>query len=187
MAYARETGALGTGEPADYVLMALVSLEDPGLTVFATHRLLRAHWATTSRRRQPASTGTPGRSCPLRARRTAPRLHGHRNMEATADIRGNRSAALSGVRLPFGARPQALFRDAGMSAETSRQAARLRRLARRRLRRRRETPRLSAPPRSIRSASHPQARRCRRNPPTSSRSFSPGSSSTRSPERGRRV
>ncbi len=41
MAYAREIGALGTGEPADYVLMALVSLEDPGLTVFATHRLLK--------------------------------------------------------------------------------------------------------------------------------------------------
>ena len=41
MAYARETGELGTGGAADYVLMALVSLEDPGLTVFATHRLLK--------------------------------------------------------------------------------------------------------------------------------------------------
>ena len=41
MAYARETGELGTGGGADYVLMALVSLEDPGLTVFATHRLLK--------------------------------------------------------------------------------------------------------------------------------------------------
>jgi len=38
LAYQREIGA---GGPQDYVLMALVSLEDPGLTVFATHRLLR--------------------------------------------------------------------------------------------------------------------------------------------------
>ncbi len=37
LAYQREVGA---GGPADYVLMALVSLEDPGLTVFPTHRLL---------------------------------------------------------------------------------------------------------------------------------------------------
>ena len=35
--YQRE---VGEGGPADYVLMALVSLEDPGLTVFPTHRLL---------------------------------------------------------------------------------------------------------------------------------------------------
>jgi uncharacterized protein (DUF1015 family) len=38
LAYQRE---VGEGGPADYVLMALVSLEDPGLTVFATHRLLK--------------------------------------------------------------------------------------------------------------------------------------------------
>jgi uncharacterized protein (DUF1015 family) len=37
LAYQRE---VGEGGPADYVLMALVSLEDPGLTVFPTHRLL---------------------------------------------------------------------------------------------------------------------------------------------------
>jgi uncharacterized protein (DUF1015 family) len=37
LAYQAEVG--GAGEH-DYVLMALVSLEDPGLTVFATHRLL---------------------------------------------------------------------------------------------------------------------------------------------------
>jgi uncharacterized protein (DUF1015 family) len=37
LAYQREVGA---GGPADYVLVALVSLEDPGLTVFPTHRLL---------------------------------------------------------------------------------------------------------------------------------------------------
>src|SRR5262249_2011127 len=36
-AYQRE---VGEGGPADYVLMALVSLEDPGLTVFPTHRLV---------------------------------------------------------------------------------------------------------------------------------------------------
>jgi uncharacterized protein (DUF1015 family) len=38
LAYQRE---VGEGGPADYLLMALVSLEDPGLTVFATHRLLK--------------------------------------------------------------------------------------------------------------------------------------------------
>jgi uncharacterized protein (DUF1015 family) len=37
LAYQRE---VGEGGPADYVLMALVSLEDPGLTVFPTHRLI---------------------------------------------------------------------------------------------------------------------------------------------------
>ena len=39
LAYQRE---VGQGGDADYVLMALVSLEDPGLTVFPTHRLLKA-------------------------------------------------------------------------------------------------------------------------------------------------
>jgi uncharacterized protein (DUF1015 family) len=39
LAYQRE---VGPGGDADYVLMALVSLEDPGLTVFPTHRLLKA-------------------------------------------------------------------------------------------------------------------------------------------------
>jgi uncharacterized protein (DUF1015 family) len=39
LAYQRE---VGEGGDADYVLMALVSLEDPGLTVFPTHRLLAA-------------------------------------------------------------------------------------------------------------------------------------------------
>jgi uncharacterized protein (DUF1015 family) len=38
LAYQRE---VGPGTDADYVLMALVSLEDPGLTVFPTHRLLK--------------------------------------------------------------------------------------------------------------------------------------------------
>jgi uncharacterized protein (DUF1015 family) len=37
LAYQRE---VGPGGPADYVLMALVSLEDAGLTVFPTHRLI---------------------------------------------------------------------------------------------------------------------------------------------------
>jgi uncharacterized protein (DUF1015 family) len=37
LAYQRE---VGEGGDADYVLMALVSLEDPGLTVFPTHRLI---------------------------------------------------------------------------------------------------------------------------------------------------
>jgi uncharacterized protein (DUF1015 family) len=39
LAYQRE---VGPGGEADYVLMALVSLDDPGLTVFPTHRLLAA-------------------------------------------------------------------------------------------------------------------------------------------------
>jgi uncharacterized protein (DUF1015 family) len=39
LAYQRE---VGPGGDADYVLMALVSLEDPGLTVFPTHRLLQS-------------------------------------------------------------------------------------------------------------------------------------------------
>jgi len=38
LAYEREVGGEG---PHNYVLMGLVSLEDPGLTVFATHRLLK--------------------------------------------------------------------------------------------------------------------------------------------------
>jgi uncharacterized protein (DUF1015 family) len=38
LAYQRE---VGEGKGADHVLMALVSLEDRGLTVFATHRLLK--------------------------------------------------------------------------------------------------------------------------------------------------
>ncbi len=37
LAYQQE---VGPGGAADYVLMALVSLEDPGLTVFPTHRLI---------------------------------------------------------------------------------------------------------------------------------------------------
>jgi uncharacterized protein (DUF1015 family) len=37
LAYQRE---VGPGGETDYVLMALVSLEDPGLTVFPTHRLI---------------------------------------------------------------------------------------------------------------------------------------------------
>ncbi len=43
LTYAREVGGEGTStrRPHNYVLMALVSLEDPGLTVFATHRLLK--------------------------------------------------------------------------------------------------------------------------------------------------
>jgi uncharacterized protein (DUF1015 family) len=38
LAYQQE---IGPGTDADYVLMALVSLDDPGLTVFPTHRLLQ--------------------------------------------------------------------------------------------------------------------------------------------------
>src|SRR5918994_1087872 len=43
LTYAREVGGgnLDGNQPHNFVLMALVSLEDPGLTVFATHRLLK--------------------------------------------------------------------------------------------------------------------------------------------------
>ena len=43
LTYAREVGGgnLDGNQPHNYVLMALVSLADPGLTVFATHRLLK--------------------------------------------------------------------------------------------------------------------------------------------------
>jgi uncharacterized protein (DUF1015 family) len=45
-AYAREVGGDATGQAPpggehDYILMCLVALEDPGLTVFPTHRLVR--------------------------------------------------------------------------------------------------------------------------------------------------
>ncbi|CAN5516311.1 DUF1015 domain-containing protein [soil metagenome] len=41
MTYARAMRESRGEGPHDYVLMALVSLEDPGLTVFATHRMLK--------------------------------------------------------------------------------------------------------------------------------------------------
>ena len=51
LAYQREVGA---GGPADYVLMALVSLEDPGLTVFPTHRLISGLADDDSKQRHSA-------------------------------------------------------------------------------------------------------------------------------------
>jgi uncharacterized protein (DUF1015 family) len=48
LAYQRE---VGEGGPADHVLMALVSVEDPGLTVFPTHRLISG-LANDSRRQE---------------------------------------------------------------------------------------------------------------------------------------
>jgi uncharacterized protein (DUF1015 family) len=53
LAYQREVGA---GGPADYVLMALVSLEDPGLTVFPTHRLISG-LADDAARQEALGTG----------------------------------------------------------------------------------------------------------------------------------
>jgi uncharacterized protein (DUF1015 family) len=47
---------VGPGGPADYVLMALVSLEDPGLTVFPTHRLI-AGLADDPARQEKLGTG----------------------------------------------------------------------------------------------------------------------------------
>jgi uncharacterized protein (DUF1015 family) len=56
LAYQRE---VGEGSPADYVLMALVSLEDPGLTVFPTHRLISG-LADDPARQDALSTGLKG-------------------------------------------------------------------------------------------------------------------------------
>ena len=53
LAYQRE---VGPGGAADYVLMALVSLEDPGLTVFPTHRLISG-LADDSAKREALGTG----------------------------------------------------------------------------------------------------------------------------------
>ena len=90
LAYQRE---VGEGKGADHVLMALVSLEDPGLTVFATHRLLKDLTKPSSRRRirdaakraLRARGGAGGRAGPG-ARRPARqlRLHGLPPPEALA-------------------------------------------------------------------------------------------------------
>ncbi len=81
LAYQREVGRRG---PADYVLMALVSLEDPGLTVFATHRLIYGLADDPpGRRRSRPACGRPSssRRCPptsssqAAARRRRLRLH----------------------------------------------------------------------------------------------------------------
>ena len=53
LAYQRE---VGEGSSADYVLMALVSLEDPGLTVFPTHRLI-AGLANDAARQEALGSG----------------------------------------------------------------------------------------------------------------------------------
>jgi len=49
LAYQQEVGA---GGDADYVLMALVSLDDPGLTVFPTHRLIAAQGGDHARQEE---------------------------------------------------------------------------------------------------------------------------------------
>jgi len=49
LAYQRE---VGPGGDADYVLMALVSLEDPGLTVFPTHRLISSRGGDDARQEE---------------------------------------------------------------------------------------------------------------------------------------
>jgi uncharacterized protein (DUF1015 family) len=53
LAYQQE---VGPGGDADYVLMALVSLEDPGLTVFPTHRLISG-LADDSEKQEALGTG----------------------------------------------------------------------------------------------------------------------------------
>ena len=56
--YAEETG--GEGEHR-YVLMCLVALQDPGLTVFPTHRLLTALARRQARRRCARRSSATGR------------------------------------------------------------------------------------------------------------------------------
>ncbi|HET9119024.1 MAG TPA: DUF1015 family protein, partial [Solirubrobacterales bacterium] len=56
LAYQHE---VGEGGPADYVLMALVSLDDPGLTVFPTHRLI-AGLADDPERQEALGSGLRG-------------------------------------------------------------------------------------------------------------------------------
>ena len=73
--YADEVG--GEGEHR-YVLMLLVSLSDPGLTVFPTHRLL-------NNLKDPADAGVPGRRAQARLRHRADRGRGARAAAAHAD------------------------------------------------------------------------------------------------------
>jgi uncharacterized protein (DUF1015 family) len=47
VAYAKETGALGTDQPAAFLLATLVSFADPGLILLPTHRLVRGTPAET--------------------------------------------------------------------------------------------------------------------------------------------
>jgi uncharacterized protein (DUF1015 family) len=53
LAYQQE---VGPGGDADYVLMALVSLEDPGLTVFPTHRLIASRGGDDARQEEIGNT-----------------------------------------------------------------------------------------------------------------------------------
>jgi uncharacterized protein (DUF1015 family) len=56
LAYQRD---VGSGGPADYVLMGLVSLQDPGLTVFPTHRLISG-LADNAGKREALASGLEG-------------------------------------------------------------------------------------------------------------------------------
>ena len=204
MTYAREVGGEG---PHNYVLMALVSLEDPGLTVFATHRMLkdlgkeqqeairdaamasfelaevgerRARPRPRRAARSASATWTPTTWQPWRLRLTD---EGAAKLD---EILAGRSEAYR--RLDAAALEELFLKEAvGMSADDIAAKKRHRLHAEHRgrgreARRPRSTtpPSSSAPPRSSRSAPSPTpARRCRRSPPTSSPSCSPASSSTR--------
>ena len=201
--YADEIG--GEGEHR-YVLMCLVALEDPGLTVFPTHRLLSGLDARRSRRRSPTRCA---RDFDDRPRSRADELE---PPPATGRSQlGYLDAALPRAVPPdahgpgdrrrarcrhAGALPPARHRRArGADPEGRARADRGRHLAparpRLRARRRRGARRWSSPAsttprsscarrRSSRSGRSPRpARTCRRSRPTSSRRSSPGWCSTR--------
>jgi uncharacterized protein (DUF1015 family) len=67
-AYAEEIG--GEGEHR-YILMCLVALEDPGLTVFPTHRLVEG-WTTSAGRRSRARCARDFEISRCRSRRSRP-------------------------------------------------------------------------------------------------------------------
>ena len=201
--YAEEIGGEG---PHRYVLMCLVALEDPGLTVFPTHRLLRDL--------RPDQHETLAERDPTRLRRRAarqhrrarprlrpagePRLHrrplppavdahaqgpGDRRRRPRRPRRALPAARHRGAR---GADPQGRPRDDRRRHRPpgrARLRARLRPGARARHRTATTTPRSSSrPPRSRRSGpSPPPARACPRSRPTSSPRSRPGCSSTRCP------
>ena len=201
--YAEEIGGEG---PHRYVLMCLVALEDPGLTVFPTHRLLRdlrpdqhETLANAIRRDFDVAPARQHRRARAGVRAAGePRLHrrpfppavdahaqgpGDRRRRPRGPRRAVPAARHGGAR---GADPQGRARDDRRRHRPPR-GARLR--ARFRARRSSSyrtattTPRSSwRPPRSSRCGpSPPPARACRRSRPTSSRRSRPGCCSTRCP------
>ena len=209
--YADEVGA-GAGEDARYTLACLVSLEDPGLSVFATHRLL--HDLDEAKRLalrdtltelfdlEPiddpadlvpdASDGTIAfgymdsfHRKPYRLRLKDDAVLAAALPDASEAYRTLDAAALEALILngPLAMSTDDIAAKRGLSYCSDFGEAVARLDAARPTRHS-----SSARRRSSRSAPSPTpARRCRRSRPTSSRSSSPGSPSTRSPAREGRM